>query len=67
MADSAPRYRLITSLLDPQEAPATELAAVYRERWQIEAVFDELKTHLREGRRTLRSKTANLVRQEFFG
>ena len=67
VVDSAPRYRLITSLLDPQEAPAMDLAAVYHERWQVEAVFDELKTHLREGRRTLRSKTANLVRQEFFG
>jgi hypothetical protein len=61
------RYRLITSLLDPQEAPALELAALYHQRWQIEAVFDELKTHLRQRRRVLRSKTAELVRQEFFG
>lgn len=67
VADSAPRYRLITSLLDQQQAPGKELAAVYHERWQIEAVFDELKTHLREARRTLRSKTAELVRQEYFG
>ncbi|MFM2448767.1 MAG: hypothetical protein RIS44_1217 [Pseudomonadota bacterium] len=61
------RYRLITSLLDPQHAPALELAALYHQRWQIEAVFDELKTHLRQGRRVLRSKTAELVRQEFYG
>ncbi len=67
VADSAPRYRLITSLLDPQEAPALELAALYHRRWQVEAVFDELKTHLRQGRRVLRSKTAELVRQEFYG
>lgn len=65
--DAAPRYRLITSLLDPQESPALELAALYHRRWQVEAVFDELKTHLRQGRRVLRSKTAELVRQEFFG
>jgi Insertion element 4 transposase N-terminal/Transposase DDE domain len=66
-AQGPSRYRLITSLLDPQEAPALELAALYHQRWQIEAVFDELKTHLRQGRRVLRSKTAALVRQEFYG
>jgi hypothetical protein len=65
--DAAARYRLMTTLLDPNEAPAEELAAVYHERWQVEAVFDELKTHLRQGRRVLRSKTAELVRQEFYG
>lgn len=65
--EAAPRYRLITSLLDPQAAPALELAALYHRRWQVEAVFDELKTHLRQGRRVLRSKTAELVRQEFYG
>jgi hypothetical protein len=65
--DAAARYRLITSLLDPQQAPALELAALYHQRWQVEAVFDELKTHLRQGRRVLRSKTAELVRQEFYG
>ena len=65
--DAAARYRLMTSLLDPVQAPALELAALYHRRWQIEAVFDELKTHLRQGRRVLRSKTAELVRQEFYG
>ena len=67
MPDAQPRYRLLTSLLDPKVAPALELAAVYHERWQVEAVFDELKTHLLKSRRVLRSKTAELVRQEFFG
>jgi hypothetical protein len=37
--------RLVTSLLDPIEAPALELAALYHERWEIELVFDEVKTH----------------------
>lgn len=62
-----PRYRLMTTLLDAKVAPALELAAVYHRRWEIEAVFDELKTHLRQGRRLLRSKTPELVRQEFYG
>jgi hypothetical protein len=61
------RYRLMSSLLDPVQAPALELAALYHTRWQVEAVFDELKTHLQQRRRVLRSKTAELVRQEFYG
>ena len=65
--DGQPRYRLLTTLLDPQLAPAMELAALYHQRWEIEAVFDELKTHLRQSRRVLRSKTPDLVRQEFYG
>lgn len=66
-AAPATRYRLLTSLLDPISAPALELAAVYHERWEIEAVFDELKTHLVDSRRCFRSKTAEGVRQEFYG
>lgn len=62
-----PRYRLLTTLLDAQAAPAQELAALYHQRWEIEAVFDELKTHLRQARRVLRSKTPQLLRQEFYG
>jgi hypothetical protein len=61
------RYRLMTSLLDERQAPALELAALYHTRWQVEAVFDELKTHLQQARRVLRSKTPELVRQEFYG
>lgn len=69
-APSAPsRYRLVTTLLDPESAPAQELAALYHERWEVESTFDEIKTHL--GRRgystTLRSKTPDLVQQEFWG
>ena len=67
LADAQPRYRLLTTLLDPSEAPALELAALYHQRWQVEAVFDELKTHLLKSRRVLRSKTPALVRQEFYG
>jgi len=62
-----PIYRLLTTLLDPQAAPAAELAALYHERWEIETALDELKTHLRGSRLVLRSKTPDLVTQEFYG
>ena len=61
------RYRLVTNLLDPQAAPALELAALYHERWEIEGVFDEFKTHLRGHSTVLRSKTPELVQQELWG
>ena len=60
-------YRLITTILDPKLAPAKELAALYRERWEIETALDELKTHLRGAQIVLRSKTPELVQQEFYG
>jgi hypothetical protein len=64
---SEPIYRLATTILDPVKAPADELAALYHERWEIETAFDELKTHLRGAKIVLRSKTPDLVRQEFYG
>ena len=67
LADAEPMYRLVTTILDPTEAPAQELAALYHERWEIETALDEFKTHLRGARIVLRSKTPDLVRQEFFG
>src|SRR5437899_7276412 len=60
-------YRLITTILDHKCAPAKELAALYHERWEIETALDELKTHLRGAKIVLRSKTPDLVRQEFYG
>ena len=60
-------YRLITTILDPKQAPAKELAALYHERWEIETALDELKTHLRGAQIVLRSKTPELVEQEFYG
>ena len=67
IADAEPIYRLITTVLDPAAAPAPELAALYHERWEIETALDELKTHLRGAQIILRSKTPELVRQEFYG
>ena len=65
--DAEPIYRLVTTMLDPKRAPAQELAALYSERWEIETAFDEFKTHLRGSGIVLRSKTPELVRQEFYG
>jgi hypothetical protein len=67
VADAQPIYRLVTTILDPAQGPAEELAALYHERWEIEGALDELKTHLRGAQIILRSKTPDLVRQEFYG
>ena len=67
VADAEPIYRLVTTILDPTMASAEELAALYHERWEIETALDELKTHVRGAKIVLRSKTPELVRQEFFG
>jgi len=67
VAGAEPIYRLVTTILDHEKAPAKELAALYHERWEIETALDELKTHLRGSKIVLRSKTPDLVRQEFYG
>ncbi len=67
IAEAEPLYRLLTTILEPARAPAAELAALYHERWEIEGALAELKTHLRGARVVLRSKTPELVRQEFWG
>ena len=60
-------YRLITTVVDPKKAPAAELAALYPQRWELETVLDELKTHQRGPRVVLRSKSPEGVRQEVYG
>ena len=60
-------YRLFTTLLDPAEVTAVDLAAAYTQRWEIEMTFDELKTHQRGPRTVLRSKSPDLVLQEIWG
>jgi hypothetical protein len=67
IADAEPLYRVATTMLDPQRAPAAELAALYHERWEVEVALAELKTQLRGARVVLRSKTPELVRQEVWG
>lgn len=64
LAGSAQLYRLATSLLDPQHAPARELARLYARRWMFETAADELKTHQRGAGVVLRSCSPDGVRQE---
>ena len=63
MPDAQPLYRLITTVLDPTEASAAELAALYHERWAREGAFAELKVRL-PGQRDRRS---DLTEQELWG
>jgi Insertion element 4 transposase N-terminal/Transposase DDE domain len=67
LAEEEQRYRLITTLLEPDAAPAPELAALYPQRWEIEGALDELKTHQRGPRAVLRSKQPDGVYQEAYG
>jgi hypothetical protein len=67
IAGAEPLYRLVSTILDAAIAPAAELAALYHERWEIEAALAELKTQLRGARVVLRSKTPELVKQEVWG
>lgn len=65
--DNDSTYRLFTTILDPTEAPADQLAVAYAQRWEIESTFDELKAHQRGARTVLRSKSPALVLQEIWG
>ncbi|MFJ2811881.1 IS4 family transposase [Kitasatospora sp. NPDC087271] len=60
-------YRLVTTVLDPEAAPAAELAALYVQRWEIETTLDEIKTHQRGPKLVLRSKYPWGVEQEVYG
>jgi len=58
---------LLTSMIDSEQYPAVEVAALYHERWEIELGYDEVKTHMLERQEALRSKKAEGVRQEIWG
>jgi hypothetical protein len=60
-------YRLMTTLLAPRRYPAEALLLGYHERWEIELVFDEQKTHQRVVTTPFRSRTPRGVVQEFYG
>lgn len=60
-------YRLITTVLDPRKAPATELARLYSQRWTIETMFDELKVRIGGPKLLLRSAIPDLVEQDVYG
>jgi hypothetical protein len=66
-SDPEQRYRLLSTILEPDQAPARELGGLYHERWEIENALDELKTHQRGPRVVLRSKAPDGVYQEAYG
>lgn len=57
---------LLTTITDPGEAHADELADVYHQRWEEETANDQLKTHLRGPGRVLRSRLPDLIHQEIW-
>jgi hypothetical protein len=57
---------LLTTIIDPDQARADELAAAYHQRWEEETSNDQLKTHLRGPGRVLRSRLPDLVYQEIW-
>ena len=57
---------LLTTITDPADARADELAAAYHQRWEEESANDQLKTHLRGPGRVLRSRLPDLVHQEIW-
>lgn len=64
--DGGDWIRLLTNLLDPDQAPAEELARLYAERWQAEQAFREIKT-IQQGRSyILRSRAPGGIRQEIW-
>jgi hypothetical protein len=67
LTDKEQRYRLITTLTDPDTTPAADLAGLYPQRWEFESALDELKTHQRGPRVVLRSKAPDGVYQEAWG
>src|SRR6516225_6414494 len=67
LSDPEQRYRLLTTILEPEQAPAAELGVLYHERWEIENALDELKVHQRGPRVVLRSRQPDGVYQEAYG
>jgi hypothetical protein len=59
-------YRLVTTIMDPQRAPAKELAALDHERWDIEGFFKQIKSVQLNDEKIFRSKSPEGVRQEFW-
>jgi hypothetical protein len=58
---------LVTTITGWQQAPATELAGAYHQRWEHETGNAQLKTYLRGPGRVLRSGSPELIEQELWG
>jgi len=59
-------FTLITTLLDPEQAPARELAELYRTRWEIETALGAFKSQLKGAGVVLRSRTPDGAAQEIW-
>ncbi len=57
---------LLTSMLDPERFPATEVIALYHERWEIELGYNEVKRVMLRREETTRSKKPRGVAQELW-
>lgn len=57
---------LLTTIIDPGAARASELAEAYHWRWEQETAHDQLKTHLRGPGAVLRSRLPDLAYQEIW-
>jgi hypothetical protein len=55
---------LVTTLLDPQKYPATEIAQLFLQRWNVELFFRDLKTILQMEH--LRCQSPAMVQKEIF-
>lgn len=53
---------LVTTLLDPEQYPARDIAGLYRQRWQVEVDLRDLKITLRLGR--LKGHSVDVVLKE---
>jgi hypothetical protein len=60
-------HRLMTTVLDPAELPASDMPLLYHERWEQELALDEIKTHLNGRPVPVRSKAPAGVVQEVYG
>jgi hypothetical protein len=58
---------VVSTILDPKQVPAAELAGAYQQRWEEESAIDEVKTDLRGPGQVLRSKSPELVQQQMWG
>jgi hypothetical protein len=59
-------YRLVTTIMDPVQAPAKDLAILYHERWDIEGFLKQIKSVQLNDDKIFRSKSPDGVRQEFW-
>lgn len=57
---------VLSTLIDPGEADAEEIAIAYQRRWEHESAIDEIKTHLRGPGVVLRSRLPELAYQEIW-